>query len=148
MSSMKEVKETVNIVKKVNNNIAIMQCTSAYACPYNISDIGVISTYLNTFNLIIGLSDHTNSIYTSIGAVALGARIIEKHFTLDKKMKGPDHASSIEPHELENLVEGCNAVLMPGSKKKFIEQKKKIISWARESVVSIKAIKKETDSLK
>ena len=54
MSSMKEVKETVNLVKKINNNIAIMQCTSAYPCPYNISDIGVISTYLNTFNFIIG----------------------------------------------------------------------------------------------
>ena len=140
---MKEVKETVNLVKKINNNIAIMQCTSAYPCPYNISDIGVISTYLNTFNFIIGLSDHTNSIYTSIGAVALGARIIEKHFTLDKKMKGPDHASSIEPHELENLVEGCNAVFNArGSKKIIHKAEKEIISWARESVVSIETIKK------
>ena len=143
MSSMKEVKETVNVVKKINNNIAIMQCTSAYPCPYNISDIGVISTYLNTFNFIIGLSDHTNSIYTSIGAVALGARIIEKHFTLDKKMKGPDHASSIEPNELENLVEGCNAVFNARSSKKIIHKaEEEIISWARESVVSIETIKK------
>ena len=143
MSTFKEVAETIKIVQKINSNIAIMQCTSVYPCPYEISNIGVVSEYLNKFNLITGLSDHTNSIYTSIGAVALGARIIEKHFTLDKRMKGPDHASSIEPHELENLVEGCNAVFQARNKEKKIHFKEKeIISWARESVVSIKKIKK------
>ncbi len=143
MSTMSEVSETINIVKKINSNIAIMQCTSVYPCPYEISNIGVITEYIKKFNLITGLSDHTSSIYTSIGAVALGARIIEKHFTLDKKMKGPDHASSIEPEELKELVEGCNAVFEArSSKKKIHYREKEIISWARESVVSIKKIKK------
>ena len=58
----------------------------------------------------MGLSDHTNNNYTSFGAIALGAVLIEKHFTLDKKMNGPDHASSINPEELKELVEGCNAI--------------------------------------
>jgi sialic acid synthase SpsE len=121
-----------------------MQCTSVYPCPYEISNIGVITKYLNKFNLITGLSDHTNSIYTSIGAVALGARIIEKHFTLDKNMKGPDHASSIDPKELKDLVEGCNAVFdARSSEKKIHKKEKEIISWARESVVSIKKILKD-----
>ena len=143
MSTMKEVSETINIVKKINPNIAIMQCTSVYPCPYEISNIGVIPEYIKKFKLITGLSDHTNSIYTSIGAVALGARIIEKHFTLNKKLKGPDHASSIEPQELKELVEGCNAVFEArGSNKKIHFQEREIISWARESVVSIKKIKK------
>ena len=141
MSTLKEVSETINIVKKINSNIAIMQCTSVYPCPYEISNIGVITKYLDMFNLITGLSDHTNSIYTSIGAVALGARIIEKHFTLDKKMKGPDQASSIDPQELSDLVEGCNAVFYARSEEKKIHFKEKeIISWARESVVSTKLI--------
>ena len=76
-------------------------------------------------------------------AFLYGAEIIEKHFTLDKKMKGPDHASSIEPQELKELVEGCNAVFEARSSNKIIHfQEKEIISWARESVVSIKKIKK------
>ena len=143
MSTLNEVAETIKIVKKINSNIAIMQCTSVYPCPYEISNIGVITKYLNKFNLITGLSDHTNSIYTSIGAVALGARIIEKHFTLNKNMKGPDHASSIDPTELNNLVEGCNAVFHArSSEKKIHKREKEIISWARESVVSTKNILK------
>ena len=118
MSTMKEVEETFNIVKKINKKIAITQCTSIYPCPSKFSDIGVIKEYLKKFNVPIGLSDHTNSIYTSLGAIALGARIIEKHFTLDKKSVGPDHASSIEPQELKQLVEGANAIFDARSEKK------------------------------
>ena len=74
-------------------------------------------------------SDHTDSIYTSLGAVALGACLIEKHFTLNKKSKGPDHASSIEFEELKELVDGSNTIfLAKNSKKKFITKKKKLLS--------------------
>lgn len=142
MSTLKEVENTIHIVKKYNKNIAITQCTSAYPCPPKISDIGVIPKYINKFKLITGLSDHTNSIYTSIGSIALGSRIIEKHFTLNKKSKGPDHASSIEPEELKDLVKGCNDVFFAsGNNKKIHKEERSIISWARESVVSIRDIK-------
>ena len=87
-------------------------------CNPKISDIGVIKTYIKKFKIITGLSDHTDSIYTSIGAVALGARIIEKHFTLNKKQIGPDHKSSLEPDELKKLVNGCNEVFYARSEKK------------------------------
>ena len=141
MSTMKEVKKTIEIVKKFNRNIAITQCTSSYPCSPKISDIGVIPEYIKRFKIICGLSDHTNSIYTSIGSIALGARIIEKHFTLNKRAIGPDHASSIEPNELKSLVEGCNAVFDARNKyKKIHKEEKEIISWARESVVSKKDI--------
>ena len=142
MSTLKEVEKTINIVKKFNHNIAITQCTSSYPCNPKISDIGVIKQYQNKFKLITGLSDHTDSIYTSIGAIALNAKIIEKHFTLNKKQKGPDHASSLEPHELKDLVQGCNAVFdARGASKKIHTEEKEIIKWARESVVTTKDIK-------
>jgi hypothetical protein len=143
MSEMNEIAYTINKVKKYNNNICITQCTSAYPCPPSISDIGVIKTFKNKFKLPVGLSDHTNNNYTSFGAIALGAVLIEKHFTLDKKMNGPDHASSINPEELKELVEGCNAIYSAKSERKVIhKEERQIISWARESVVSTKNIKK------
>ena len=144
MSTFKEVEETFNAVIKINKNIALTQCTSSYPCDPKISDIKVIQSYIKKFKVISGLSDHTASIYTSLGAVSLGARIIEKHFTLNKKAKGPDHASSLEPHELQNLVEGCNAVFLAtrNSEKIIHKEEIPIINWARESVVAIKNIKK------
>ena len=87
MSTFNEVERTINTVKKYNKNIAITQCTSSYPCNPKISDIGVIPEYIKKFKIIAGLSDHTNSIYTSIGSIAMNARIIEKHFTLNKKVK-------------------------------------------------------------
>lgn len=142
MSEMNEIAYTIKKVKKYNNNICITQCTSAYPCPPSISDIGVIKTFKNKFKIPVGLSDHTNNNYTSFGAIALGAVLIEKHFTLDKKMNGPDHASSINPEELKELVEGCNAIYSAKSERKVIhKEERQIISWARESVVSTKNIK-------
>ena len=144
MSTLSEVSETIKIVKKYNKNIALTQCTSSYPCDPKISDIKVIQEYIKKFNLIAGLSDHTSSIYTSIGAIALGAKIIEKHFTLNKKSKGPDHASSLEPNELKDLVDGCNAVFYASKNNKKIIHKEEIqiIKWARESVVSTQNLKK------
>ncbi len=144
MSTMREVEETFTKVKRINKNIALTQCTSSYPCDPKIADLKIINQYEKKFKVVAGLSDHTSTIYTSIGAVALGARIIEKHFTLNKKAKGPDHASSLEPKELKQLVDGCNAVfLATRNEKKIIHrEEKEIVSWARESVVTVKNIKK------
>ena len=92
----------------------------------------------------IGHSDHTYGTEIPPLAIAAGASIIEKHFTLDKKANGPDHASSLEPHELKDLVEGCNAVFFASQNDKKIihNEEKQIINWARESVVSTKNINK------
>lgn len=142
MSELNEIKETVNLYKKFNKNIILTHCTSVYPCPYELSNIGAIPIMKKRFNLSIGLSDHTSTIYTSLGAIALGATVIEKHFTLNKKSKGPDHASSIEPSELKLLTEGALAIFKAKGKSKKIHKKEtQIIKWARESVVSIKQIK-------
>ena len=143
MSSINEITYTVNEVKKYNKRICLTQCTSVYPCPPSISDIGVISNFQKKFNLPIGLSDHTSSNYTSYADVALGAVLVEKHFTLDKTMSGPDHLSSINPKELKELVEGCNIIHSAKNDKKTIhKEERQIINWARESVVSKKEIRK------
>lgn len=142
MSTIKEVEKTFRIVNKINKNISLTQCTSSYPCDPKISDIKVVQQYEKKFRVISGLSDHTSTIYTSLGAIALGAKIIEKHFTLDKKAEGPDHASSLEPNELKELVIGANLIhdAIQNEEKVIHPQEKQIIKWARESVVSTKNI--------
>jgi sialic acid synthase SpsE len=87
------------------------------------------------------LSDHSRGIYTALGAVALGACVLEKHFTLDREQPGPDHPVSIEPDELGELVKGADAVFRArGSERTIFPEEREIVAWARESVVSEVAI--------
>jgi len=142
MSTLEEISETVNLIKQIGTPLALTHCTSVYPCPYRLSNLKVIPKLNKLFNVPVGLSDHTNTIYTSFGAVAHGACIIEKHFTFNKNAEGPDHASSIEPKELKHLVEGLNAIFEAnGDEKKIFEEERQILAWARESVVSEKDIK-------
>ncbi len=141
MSKPEEIHETVKIIRKHKTPLALTHCVSAYPCPYNIMNLDYIKELSNKYKIPIGLSDHTPSIYNALGAVSLGASIIEKHFTFNKKLKGPDHKSSIDKFELEDLVKGVNANFLARGKIKIIhKQEKEIINWARESVVSIKKI--------
>ena len=104
-------------------------------------NLNFITELSKKYNIPIGLSDHTHN--NALGAVSLGASIIEKHFTFNKKLPGPDHKSSIDPIELKMLIDGTNAnFLARGSKKIIHKQEKEIISWARESVVSTDFIRK------
>ena len=143
MSKPEEIDETVKIIKKHKTPLALTHCVSAYPCPYEIMNLNFITELSKKYNIPIGLSDHTPTIYNALGAVSLGASIIEKHFTFDKSMSGPDHKSSIDPAELKMLIDGTNAnFLARGSKKIIHKQEKEIINWARESVVSTSFIKK------
>ncbi len=143
MSNSKEIEETVKVIKKRKTPFAIMHCISAYPCPYEIMNLDNIVELKKKYNVPIGLSDHTPSIYNALGAVSLGASLIEKHFTFNKKLSGPDHKSSINVPELNMLIEGCKAnFLSRGNNKKIFKQEKEIVAWARESVVSRNFIKK------
>ena len=143
MSYPDEIEESVKILKKNKTTFEIMHCVSAYPCPYNIMNIDNITELKNKYKVPIGLSDHTPSIYNALGAVSLGASLIEKHFTFNKKLKGPDHKSSINLQELKMLVQGCKAnFLSRGKIKKIFDEEKEIVAWARESTVSKKNIKK------
>jgi len=137
MSKIEEVRETVKLVKSIGTQLILTHCVSIYPCPYERINMGMISRYMDEFSVPVGLSDHSRGIYTSIGAVAVGASVLEKHFTLDKMQKGPDHHSSIEPYELGELVKGAMAVFQAkGHERKIFPEEEQIVAWARESVVS------------
>ena len=87
-----------------NNDITVLQCTTAYPCPYEEVNLRAMVRMRQILKRPVGLSDHTQGIEVSIAAIALGAQVIEKHITLDRGMDGPDHTASIEPKELSRLV--------------------------------------------
>ena len=105
MSTLSDVEKAYDILRSNGCPIiSILHCTSEYPAPYDSVNLKVIETLQKRFNTVIGYSDHTEGIEISIAAVAFGARIIEKHFTIDKNLPGPDHKASIEVRELKNMV--------------------------------------------
>lgn len=143
MSQKYEIKETVRILKKYSTPFALMHCVSAYPCPYEIMNLDYINELMRDYQVPVGLSCHTPTIYNSLGAVSLGSSLIEKHFTFDKTLPGPDHKSSIDEKELRILVDGCHAnFLARGNKRIIHKEEKEIVAWAREAVVSTKDIQK------
>jgi N,N'-diacetyllegionaminate synthase len=104
MATMKEIDDAVSIL--INNgtklkNITLMQCNTAYPTPFNDVNLRAMETMKNTFGTKVGYSDHTIGIEAAIAAAALGASIIEKHYTIDPKMKGPDHKASLDPKQIK-----------------------------------------------
>lgn len=133
MCTFENVQQSVKILQQgiEPKNIAILHCTSSYPCLLKYVNL-LAMVQLKKITGIVGLSDHTAGLTASLGAVALGAQIIERHITLDKKMKGPDHASSLEPNELFSLV--CNVRDMEkclGNGVKKIEEPEKEILWRK-----------------
>lgn len=105
MATIAETREAVKTIKgHGNNKIIILHCTNSYPCPPKDVNLKAMLTLRKELNLPIGYSDHTLGITVPIMATALGAQVIEKHFTLSRKMSGPDHAASLEPKELEQMV--------------------------------------------
>ena len=143
MSEINEIKKGVNFFKKQKIPLILLQTTSVYPSNYQDINLGVIEKFSKMFNIPVGLSDHSPGIYTALGAVAKGACLIEKHFTLDKNMPGPDQKLSLNLNELGELVKGCKAVrLALGNSKKILAKEKPILKFARESIVSLKKISK------
>ncbi len=105
MADMNIVKAAVDLVGKFNNQIGVLQCTSTYPAQFSEINLNVIHTYQGEFpNTVVGYSGHEHGIAIPIAAVALGARIVERHFTLDRTMKGGDHAASLEPQGFTKMV--------------------------------------------
>jgi len=143
MSEMNEIKSSIKIFTKFKIPIAVLQTTSEYPANYSDINLGVIEKFEKKFKIPVGISDHSPGIYTALGAVAKGANIVEKHFTLDKNMDGPDQKISLDPIELIELVKGCKAVkLALGNTKKILKNERPILQFARESVVTKCGIKK------
>lgn len=115
MSTLKEVQTALGILEQAGTpqeSVHLLHCTTQYPAPFDSINLRAMQTMREAFPRVagIGYSDHTQGIEIPIAAVAMGATIIEKHFTLDKNMEGPDHKASLEPHELKAMVEGIRHV--------------------------------------
>lgn len=144
MSELSEVEDAVKVLKENGaSDITLLHCTTEYPAPYEDVNLKAMETMRNTFDLPVGYSDHTKGIEVPVAAVALGACVIEKHFTLDRNMEGPDHKASLEPQELKQMVDSIRNVeksIGDGIKKvSHSEEKNKDI--ARKSIIASKAIK-------
>ena len=147
MSTNKEINDAVNLLKKYGTNlkdIILLHCNSAYPTPYEDVNLNSIILLKKKFRVKIGISDHSQGIEVPISAVALGAVVVEKHFTLSRKLKGPDHSSSIEPEELNQMVKSIrNIEKALNTKKKITRSEKNNIKIVRKSIVARRDILKE-----
>jgi len=147
MSNLKEVSKACKILSnysKKKTKISILHCTTEYPAPYEDLNLNVLTTLKKKFDCDIGYSDHSLGIEVPIAAVTLGAKIIEKHLTLDRKMKGPDHKASLEPKEFKVMVHSIRNIEKSLGKfqKKISKSEKQNIKIARKSIVAKKFIKK------
>lgn len=111
MATYGEIEDALAAVaKKKNEQVALLRCASLYPSPPEIMNLRAMGTMKAAFGLPVGLSDHTTGISVAVGAAALGMDILEKHFTLDRSMEGPDHPFAIEPDELKSLITGIREV--------------------------------------
>ena len=143
MNSLEQIKPAVKILRKFRVNYALLHCTNIYPTPPELVRLNCLKVLKNNFkDAVIGLSDHTDSNFSSYGALALGASIIEKHFVDNKLKKGPDIPCSMSPNDLKRLIEGSKVISLarkPG-KKEGLKEENKTINFAFASVVSIKDI--------
>ncbi len=142
MATLDEIQDALNILKDCK--VSLLHCTTEYPCPYDGVNMNAMITMRDKFNLPFGYSDHTKGIEIPVMAVAMGAKIIEKHFTIDKNMEGPDHKASLEPNELKEMVLSIRNVekAFGTGIKEPQESEKKNISIARKSIVAKCDIKK------
>ncbi len=144
MCEMSEIKAAINVLRENGaKDIKLLHCNTEYPTPFEDVNLRAMQTMHDTFGLEVGYSDHTKGIEVPIAAVALGATVIEKHFTLDRNMEGPDHKASLEPNELMAMVTSIRHIeksLGTGDKMPSSSEKKNI-SVARKSIVAKKAIK-------
>lgn len=145
MSTLDEVEQAIRILSDSGTpKISLLHCTTEYPTPYSDVNLNAMLTMKDKFGLDVGYSDHTLGVEISVAAVAMGATIIEKHFTLDRNMEGPDHKASLEPDELTALVKAIRNVelaLGSGAKKPSASEIKNI-AIARKSIIASQHIKK------
>ena len=145
MSTLEEIKKAVEILKNNGSGeITVLHCNTEYPTPFEDANLKAMLTIQKELGVKVGYSDHTPRIEVSIAAVAMGATVIEKHFTLDRNMEGPDHKASLEPHELKEMVDAIrNVEKALGSEEKIPSPSEiKNMAIARKSIVAKRDIKK------
>jgi len=147
MSDLKEVEDALSILIDAGTsktNITVLHANTMYPTPMEDVNLNAMLTIQKEFDISVGYSDHTLGIEVDIAAVAMGATVIEKHFTLDKVMDGPDHKASLEPEELMIMVKGIRNIekALGSSKKKPSPSESININIVRKSIVANKDIQK------
>lgn len=144
MSTLKEVEDALGVLSENGtSDIVLMHCTTDYPTPMECANLNAMLTLRDKFDCPVGYSDHTKGIEAGIAAVAMGAKVIEKHFTLDCNMPGPDHKASLEPDELRELILAIRKVECAKGcfEKELSEQEKENRAVVRKSIVAAKEIK-------
>jgi N,N'-diacetyllegionaminate synthase len=145
MSDMTEIREAINILKQHGTeDLTVLHCTSEYPAPYKEVNLKAMNSIAEAFGVEVGYSDHTKGIEIPVAAVAMGAQIIEKHFTLDNNMEGPDHKASLEPSELKKMVSSIRNVelAMGTGEKKPVPSEEKNKMLVRKSIIASRKIEK------
>ena len=145
MSTLGEVEKALEIIKKYNNQkITLLHCTTNYPCPIEEVNLSAMLTLKEAFKLDVGYSDHTLGIEIPIAATALGATVIEKHFTLDKNLDGPDHKASLDSLELTKMVEAIRNIekALGNGIKQPNASENKIKEVVRRKIIIFKNLKK------
>ena len=145
MSTFEELEIPMKILRDGGiDDVTMLQCTTEYPAPYESANLHAMQNMGRKFNVPMGISDHTPGIEVPLAAVAMGASVVEKHFTLDKNMEGPDHKASLNPDELKAMVRGIRNIekALGDGIKEVQECEKKNITVARKSIVANRDIKK------
>jgi N,N'-diacetyllegionaminate synthase len=145
MSTMEDIRLALKVlIENGSGEITILHCTTEYPTPFEEVNLLAMKTINSEFGVPIGYSDHTIGIEVPIAAVAMGATVIEKHFTLDRNMEGPDHKASLEPDELKAMVTSIrNIELAVGTgEKKPVKSEQRNMMVARKSIIANRNIKK------
>jgi sialic acid synthase SpsE len=146
MSTTSEIETAINICRANNNDkIIVLQCTSLYPAPAHLTNLKAMSTISNMFNVITGYSDHTMGDHIPCAAVALGAKVIEKHYTLGRDLPGPDHNFAIEPEELKVMVSrmrDIESAIGDGVKNGPRTEEMELYTKARRSIIAKNKISK------
>lgn len=142
MNDIPAVTKSVEILRRHAVTFALLHCTSVYPTPYHLVRLGAMSQLQEAFpDAVVGLSDHTLNNYACLGAVALGASVLERHFTSDMSWPGPDIEVSMDPAALADLIEGSSAIWQArGGSKDILEEEAPTIAFAYASVVALKDI--------
>ncbi|MFC1735414.1 N-acetylneuraminate synthase, partial [Candidatus Hydrogenedentota bacterium] len=143
MSSMDEVKAAVEAIRSAgNDDLVLLHCVSNYPADPTDANLLAMKTMTETFDLPVGFSDHTMGMEVSFAAVALGASVIEKHFTLDRTLPGPDHKASLEPEELASWVAGIRKIesALGDGRKRVVANEANTLKVIRKSLVAARDI--------
>ena len=144
MASLGEIEKAVEVFKNCNNlDFVLLHCVSNYPCSNKSLNMKVMNTLENSFDCPVGFSDHSIGFLASVIAVSLGARVIEKHFTLDKMLQGPDHMASSTPdefYELSSILRETE-IILGSSRKKIQDEEIQMSKVSRKNLVASREIK-------